>query len=154
MAAYDLAQLNVGRLRAPIDAPATAAFVAALDPVNALADAAPGFLWRLQTEDGNATAVRVDDDPLNIVNLSVWESIDALTHFVYRSAHTDVMRRRSEWFHRSPDAYLVLWWVTSGNRPTVEEAIDRLERLRRDGPTQDAFTFRTLFPAPNMSSSR
>ncbi|MDQ1519938.1 MAG: hypothetical protein QOI55_1011 [Actinomycetota bacterium] len=154
MAAYDLAQVNVGRLLAPIDAPETAAFFNALDPVNALADTAPGFLWRLQTEDGNATAVRVDDDPLNIVNLSVWESMDALTNFVYRSAHTDVMRRRAEWFHRAADAYVALWWVPTGHRPTVTEAIDRLERLRRDGPTQDCFTFRTPFPAPSVASSR
>jgi hypothetical protein len=148
MAAYELAQLNVGRLRAPIDAEATAGFVAALDPVNALADHAPGFVWRLQTEDGNATAVHVTDDPLFIINMSVWESIDALAAFVYKSAHTDVMRQRAAWFHRSVEAYLVLWWVPAGHRPTPDEAIDRLARLRRDGPTPHAFTFRQPFPPP------
>jgi len=146
---YDLAQLNVGRLHAPIDAPETAAFVAALDPINALADAAPGFLWRLQTEDGNATAIHVSDDPLFIVNMSVWESLEALANFVYRSAHTDVMRRRAEWFERSANAYVVLWWVPRGHRPTVDEAIGRLERLRRDGPTENAFTFRHPLSPPD-----
>jgi hypothetical protein len=148
MAAYELAQLNVGRLRAPIDADATAGFVAALDPVNALADAAPGFVWRLQTEDGNATAVLVTDDPLFIINMSVWESIDALAEFVYKSAHVEVMRKRAAWFHRSVEAYLVLWWVPAGHRPTPDEAMDRLARLRRDGPTPHAFTFRQPFPPP------
>jgi uncharacterized protein DUF3291 len=151
MAAYELAQLNVGRLREPIDAPATAGFVEALDPVNALADAAPGFVWRLQTEDGNATAVQVSDDPLFIINMSVWESIEALAEFVYRSAHVGVMRRRAAWFHRSVEAYLVLWWVPTGHRPTPEEALDRLARLRHEGPTPGAFTFRQPFAPPGAS---
>jgi hypothetical protein len=151
MTAYELAQLNVGRLREPIDAPATAGFVENLDPVNALADAAPGFRWRLQTEDGNATAVQVSDDPLFIINMSVWESLEALGDFVYRSAHTGVMRRRAAWFHRSVEAYLVLWWVPAGHRPTPDEAMDRLARLRRDGPSSAAFTFRTPFPPADAS---
>jgi len=151
-APHQLAQANFGRLLAPIDAPQTAAFVAALDPINALADAADGFVWRLQTEAGNATSIPVDDDPLNIVNLSVWASLDALSDFVYRSAHTDVMRRRAQWFHRSPDAYLALWWVPNGHRPTVDEAAERVARMRRDGPTVHAFTFRQPFPAPRITT--
>jgi heme-degrading monooxygenase HmoA len=146
---YHLAQLNIGRIRGPMDSPIMADFVARLDAVNALADAAPGFVWRLQTEDGNATAIRPYDDDRIAVNMSVWESADALHAFVYRGDHIEVMRRRREWFERMEDAYVVLWWVPAGHRPSVAEAVARLEALRRDGPTPHAFTFRRLFPAPN-----
>lgn len=150
MQRHHLAQVNVGRLRAPVDAPEIAGFVAMLDPINALADAAAGFVWRLQTEDGNATAVRPDDeDPLIAINLSVWESIESLADFVYRSAHTDVMRRRREWFERI-DVYTTMWWVPAGHRPTVAEAMERLDHLRAHGPTAEAFTFRNPFPAPAL----
>jgi hypothetical protein len=149
---FHIAQVNVGTLLAPVDAPETAAFVAALDPVNALADVAPGFVWRLQTEDGNATAIKVDDDPLFIVNMSVWESIESLADFVYRSAHAGVMRRRREWFERAPDAYLALWWVEAGHTPSVDEAMDRLRHLRAHGPTATAFTFRKPFSPPGDSA--
>jgi hypothetical protein len=142
---FHIAQVNVGRLLAPVDAPATAEFVAALDPVNALADVAPGFVWRLQTEDGNATAIKIDNDPLYIVNMSVWVSIEALADFVYRSAHTGVMRRRRDWFERASEAYLALWWIPAGHVPTVDEATDRLQHLRVHGPTVTAFTFRKPF---------
>src|SRR4249919_3880867 len=106
-----LAQVNVGRLRAPMDSPRIAAFAAALDPINALAEESPGFVWRFQTEDGNATAVRPFDDDLILINMSVWESVEALADYVYRSDHTSYLRRRREWFERSHDASLVLWWV-------------------------------------------
>jgi hypothetical protein len=145
---HHLAQVNVGRLRAPVDAPETAAFMAALDPINALADAAPGFVWRLQTDDGNATSVSFNDDPMVIINMSVWESIEALSEFVYRTEHVDVIRRRAEWFHRSVEAYLALWWIPAGHLPSVEEAATRIAALRADGPTAFAFTFRERFPAP------
>jgi hypothetical protein len=145
---HHLAQVNVGRLRAPVDAPETAAFMAALDPINALADAAPGFVWRLQTDDGNATSVSFNDDPMVIINMSVWESIEALSEFVYRTEHVDVMHRRAEWFHRSVEAYLALWWIPAGHLPSVEEAATRIAALRADGPTAFAFTFRERFPAP------
>jgi hypothetical protein len=151
-AAHHLAQVNIGRLRAPVDAPEIEAFVAALDPINALADAAPGFVWRLQTEDGNATAVRVDDDPLIAINMSVWTSVEALAEFVYRSAHTDVMRRRREWFHKM-DVYAVLWWVPAGHRPSTDEAMARLALLHERGPTADAFTFRHPFPPPGSDET-
>ena len=149
MSAHHLAQLNVARALAPLDSPRMADFVARLAAVNALADAAPGFVWRLQTEDGDATAVRPYDDDRVIVNMSVWASLDALRDYVYRSAHTDVMRRRREWFARMADAYVVLWWVPDGHRPSVAEAVARLDALRRDGPTGHAFTFRAPFPAPD-----
>ena len=147
-AGMQLAQVNVSRLLEPLDAPRLADFVAALDPVNALADAAPGFVWRLQTEDGDATAIRVFDDPMIIINLTVWESVDALAAFTFNSDHTAVMRRRREWFHRLREASTALWWVPDGHRPTPHEAQARLEHLRRHGPGAHAFTFRAPFPPP------
>jgi heme-degrading monooxygenase HmoA len=148
MAAHHLAQVNLATLRAPLDAPELAGFVARLEPINALADGSPGFVWRLQTEDGDATAIRPFDDHRIMVNLSVWESLEALRTFVYASRHLDVMRHRRQWFHRMAEAYLALWWVPAGAIPTVAQAKDRLELLRRQGPTADAFTFRVPFPAP------
>jgi heme-degrading monooxygenase HmoA len=148
MAAHHLAQVNVATVRAPLDSPQLAGFVAALEPINALADHSPGFVWRLQTEDGDATAIRPFGDQRIMVNLSVWESLEALRAFVYASRHLDVMRRRREWFHRMADAYLALWWVPAGTIPTVAEARERIELLTRDGPGPDAFTFRVPFPAP------
>jgi hypothetical protein len=146
---WHLAQLNIGRLRAPVDDPALAEFVANLDPINALADSTPGFVWRLQTEDGNATAIRAfPDDDLMAINMSVWESIEALADFAYRSAHTSVLRRRGEWFERLEEAYLVLWWIPAGTLPSIDEALARLDHLRTFGPTPEAFTFRQPFPHP------
>jgi Domain of unknown function (DUF3291) len=148
MIAYHIAQLNIGTLIAPLDAPAVADFVAQLDTINALADAAPGFVWRFQTESGSATDVRPYDDDRIIVNFSVWESIPALHEFTYRTAHAAVLARRREWFERMREAILVLWWVPVGHIPTIDEALDRLAVLRADGPTPAAFTFKTQFPAP------
>jgi hypothetical protein len=149
VSSHQLGQLNVARLLAPIDAPETADFVASLAPVNAQADTAPGFVWRLQTESGDATAVRASDDPLLIVNLTVWESVEALEAFAYRDAsHLAVLRRRREWFERPTEASTALWWVTSGHIPTLDEALGRLALLRARGPSPQAFTFRERFPAP------
>jgi len=143
--ALQLAQLNVARLVAPLDDPQIADFVGALDRINALAEASPGFVWRLQGDGGNATDIRVAGDPLTIVNLSVWESIDALFDFTYRTGHSKVLARRRDWFEPAAAAHLVLWWVPSGHRPDLAEALDRLERLRGDGPTALAFTFKRRF---------
>jgi Domain of unknown function (DUF3291) len=121
--------------------------MALLGPVNAVADQAPGFVWRLQTEEGNATAIPVLGDDRLIVNMSVWESIDQLADFVYRSGHVSVMRRRREWFERI-QVFMALWWVPAGHLPTVAEAEERLEHLRSHGPTAHAFTFRRRFAAP------
>jgi hypothetical protein len=148
VASFQVAQLNVARLRAPLDAPELADFVAWLEPINALADRAPGFVWRLQTDDGDATSIRVFDDDMLIVNMSVWESIDALNAFVYRSDHKDVFARRKEWFERIDDAYVVLWWHPADEPPAVEEGARRLEHLRAHGPTPEAFTLRASFPPP------
>jgi Domain of unknown function (DUF3291) len=141
----ELAQLNVGRLLAPVDSPTIAGFVAELDPINRLADASPGFLWRLQTDQGDATSIRPTEDDLFLINMSVWTSVEALRQFTYSTAHVDVLRQRRAWFERLATAHMVLWWVPVGHRPSIDEALDRLERLRRDGPTPAAFTFRTPF---------
>jgi hypothetical protein len=151
MTAFHIAQLTSGRARGAIDGPVMAEFMALLDPVNAVADASPGFVWRLQTEEGNATALRPYEDDRMIVNMSVWESIDDLAAFVYRSGHVDVMRRRREWFEPMKP-YMVLWWIAAGELPTVDEAKERLEHLRLHGPTPYAFTFKARFPSPDAEA--
>lgn len=145
MTDHHLAQFNVGALRSPLDDPRTAGFVALLDSVNALADRAPGFVWRL-TGDGenDATSLRPRGDTM-IVNLSVWESRETLWEYVYRSGHLDAMRGRRDWFQPPAEPHLVLWWVPAGHRPTVEESLERLDLLRREGPGPRAFTFRTAY---------
>ena len=141
-----VAELNIGRTVAPLDDPALADFVDNLERINALGDASPGFVWRLQDEFGAATTIRAFDDPLMIVNLTVWETIEALRAFAYRSDHVEYLRRRREWFEPLDGPSLVLWWVPAGHRPTVDEARDRLDRLAADGPSPAAFTLKTTFP--------
>ena len=147
-ARYQLAQINIARMRAPLTDPIMAAFVENLKPVNALAETSPGFVWRFQTEQGDATAERPYEDDRIIINLSVWEDLDALREFVYRSAHAGILKRRGEWFERLTDAYVALWWVPAAHRPTVAEAIARIEHLKQHGPSAEAFTFREFYPAP------
>lgn len=147
-----LAQVNVALAREPLDAPLLAEFMSALAPVNARADAARGFVWRMQTEDGDATAVRgFGEDPRLIINLTTWASLAALRDFVYRDPeHLAVMRRRREWFERV-DLHTALWWVPAGREPGVAEAEERLAHLRAHGPTPYAFTFRRHFAADDPS---
>lgn len=154
--AWHFAQYNIGRLHQPLDHPDTAEFVANLDQVNAIAEASPGFVWRLTDDESGLSSsyVRAYDDPLVVINLSVWETPEQLQDFVYRGAHTPFLRRRREWFEKATEAYLVCWWIPAGHVPSVEEAVERLERLRRDGPTDDAFTLRDLRPAPATSALR
>jgi Domain of unknown function (DUF3291) len=150
---WHFAQYNIARLRQPLDHPATAEFVAGLDEVNGVAESSPGFVWRL-TDDAtglSSSYVRAYDDPLMIINLSLWETPEHLQDFVYRSMHTSFLRRRREWFEKLDDAYLVCWWIPAGQVPSVGEAVERLERLRRDGVSDDAFTLRDLRPAPSAS---
>jgi heme-degrading monooxygenase HmoA len=151
MGDFQLAQINVGRMLGPIDSEVMADFVAQLDEINALADGSPGFVWRLETEDGDATAIRPYADERIIMTMSVWESPEALRAYVYDSGHVEVMRRRREWFSRMSELFVALWWVPAGHRPTVAEGVERLERLRRVGSTPEAFSFRELFPAPSGS---
>ncbi len=149
MPGYQLAQLNVGIIKGPMDSPLMADFAASLARINALAEQSPGFVWRLQTEDGDATAIRPFEDRNLLVNMSVWSDLDSLSRYVYHSAHVQLMRRRREWFERMNQAFLVLWWVPTGLRPSLTEAVEKLEALRADGPTAAAFTFRDAFAPPN-----
>ena len=150
MPRFHLAQANIGRFRAPLESPIMQGFRTQLDPVNALADQSPGFVWRLQTEDGNATAIRpYDDDNLMAINMSVWESLEVLQRFVYKSGHVESLRARKQWFEPIEGPILVLWWIPVGHIPTVAEARERLQHLKENGPTPHAFTFRTPFPAPD-----
>lgn len=126
-------------------------FVERLAPINALADDSPGFVWRLQTEEGDATAIRAFDDDRLIVNMSVWTSLETLSDFVYRSAHVEVMRRRREWFHSMAEPFMTLWWIPAGTIPTLEEAEERLHHLRAHGPSPRAFTFRDPYPNPSLN---
>jgi hypothetical protein len=148
MPQYHIAQVNIGRIRAPLDDPLMTGFVNRLDEINALADGSPGFVWRLQTPEGNATYLRPFADDQMLLNMSVWESIEALKHYVYRTAHAELVRQRHEWFEKLSAVYLALWWVPAGHLPGIDEAKERLAHLEAHGPTQFAFTFKTVFP-PN-----
>lgn len=141
-----LAQVNIGRMKAPLDRPTMAGFVARLDEINSLADRSTGFVWRLQTAEGNATYLRPYDDDRILFNLSVWETAEALQAYVYRSAHVELLRQRQEWFTKLEGVYLALWWVPAGHRPSVDEAKKRLAHLAEKGATPFAFSFREMFP--------
>ena len=141
-----LAQVNIARMKGPLDGPLMAGFVARLDEINSLADRCPGFVWRLQTPEGNATYLRPYDDERILFNLSVWETVEALQAFVYRSAHVELLRQRHEWFERFEGAYAALWWVPVGHRPSVDEAKKRLARVAEEGATPFAFTLRQILP--------
>lgn len=152
MTGFNLAQINVGRLLAHIDDPLIEGFKSNLDRVNAIADASPGFIWRLVGEGGNATDIKpIPDDPLMAINMSVWTDLDALAAFVYRTDHRGIMRRRREWFEPM-DVYMALWWVPVGHRPSPQEGLARLDLLARMGPNAEVFTFRQPFPAPDAAS--
>jgi hypothetical protein len=148
MPAYHLAQINIARMLSPIDDPLMADFVAQLAPVNALADASPGFVWRLQSDSGDATSIKVYDDEMIIVNLTVWESTDALRDFVYKNAHYGVLRERKRWFNKIDGLYYAMWWLPAGELPSIEEARERLDYLRQHGDSDYAFSFKHLFPMP------
>jgi hypothetical protein len=154
MTRFHIAQLNVGRAVAPLDDPVMADFMNWLDEINALAERSPGFVWRLQGDNGNNTGLKVTTDPQFIVNLSLWSSIDALDDFTYRSGHRTVFKRRHEWFERLGRPNTVLWWLSAGALPTAQEALARLDRLTTLGPTSEAFTFKARFPPPLGAGSR
>lgn len=149
---WHIAEINVARLRAPIDDPLVAEFVDALVDVNALAEGSPGFVWRLQTPAGDATGIQAFDDELIIVNMSVWASIEALADYVYRTVHTDFLRRKREWFERLGTAHAALWWVPAGSLPSVEDGTGRLDVLRQQGPTARAFTFAHRFDPAEVAT--
>jgi hypothetical protein len=138
---HHLAQINIGRLIAPLDDPRIAGFVTQLDPINALADQAPGFVWRLQSSSGNATDIAYSDDPTMMVNMSVWESIEKLRDYVYRSSHIAVFRDRAKWFEKLDRPSYCLWWIPAGHIPTVAEGRERLEHYQQHGDTEFSFWF-------------
>lgn len=147
MSAWHLAQLNIAHLQDSIESELLEDFVANLDRINALAESAPGFVWRLTDDDG-AAGPNFGFDAEYIVNLSVWDSVESLHNYVYRTAHKDIMRRKGEWFHRMPRAHMVLWWMPEGQIPSAAQAKNKLEHLQLNGPTTQAFTFRQAFEAP------
>jgi len=142
-----LAQANIAHMRGSYEDPVMAGFVARLDPLNSIADSSSGFVWRLQDETADDEAARIFGAEQIIFNLSVWESVEALESYVYKSGHIEAVRKRSEWFEKSDRAPFVLWWIEPGHRPTVEEAKSRFNLLWTAGPSADAFTFRHSFPA-------
>jgi hypothetical protein len=145
---YHLAQINISRLLAPLDDPQIAGFVSQLEPINALADSAPGFVWRLKSDSGNATDIAYSDDPFVIVNMSMWESLQALRDFAYRSDHVKVFRDRASWFEKADKPNYCLWWVSARHVPTVAEGRARLEHCQMHGATPFAFWFSQPFPEP------
>jgi len=148
MSKYWLAQVNFGRIRAPLDSEVMRGFMSRLEEINALADSSPGFVWRLQTPEGDATYLRpYPEDDRILLNMSVWESVEALRHYVYRTGHAELLRHRHEWFEKFSGSYLALWWVPEGHIPSIDEAKKRVAHLDANGPTQFAFTFKTIFPA-------
>ncbi|SRR5258706_6937734 len=149
---FHLAQINVGKILGPIDSAVMAGFVALLPEVNALAEASPGFVWRLQTDEGNATSVHAFSDPMMLMNMSVWESIESLRAFTYQSRHLGPLKDRAKWFELPKEPHMALWWVPVGHVPSVEEGVERLLHRRAHGDTEYAFSFTNSFPAPQKET--
>ncbi len=148
MTGFWLAQLNVALAKEEMDSPVMQGFVSRLEEIDSLADHAPGFVWRLQTEEGDSTLIRVFGDPLMLVNLSVWEDVEALRQFVFKTLHVELLKNRAEWFRKMDTNHLVLWWIPHGHIPSVEEAKEKLEYIRQHGPSQAAFNLARPFPSP------
>jgi hypothetical protein len=148
---YELAQLNVARMKDAKDSPVMQDFVDSIDRINALAEAAPGFVWRPQAGEGDTALAALEHENV-LVTLSVWRNLASLRNYVYESGHLDVLRRRREWFDPIGEASIVLWWVPAGYRPTIDEALARLDRLRHSGPGPEAFDFRHPHPAPDAGA--
>ncbi len=145
---YHLAQINIAQARDSMESETMRGFVERLDEINALADRSPGFVWRLQAEEGDATSIRVFDDPMLIVNMSVWEDIESLKNYVYKSNHVELIRDRDAWFNKITRAHQALWWIPAGHIPSVQEGKEKLDLIHEHGPTENAFTFAKPFPHP------
>lgn len=152
MSRYQLAQINVAELRAPLDSPQLKDFVDNLDRINALAEGSPGFVWRLTGDGNDATELRPMGEKI-IVNYSIWRDVETLKNFVYSTAHVEILKRKREWFERMKLNY-VLWWVPAGHVPGVEEAVAKLEYLRAHGPSSEAFHFGEAYSAPDAADAR
>lgn len=148
MVKYQLAQINVARAKAEMGTETMSGFVSRLDEINKIADYSPGFVWRLQSEEGDSTSIRVFNDNLLLVNMSVWEKFEDLKSFVYKTLHVELIRDREAWFNKMELAHQALWWIKAGHIPTTQEAIIKLEQVRKFGSSQDAFTFDNYFDRP------
>jgi hypothetical protein len=151
--AYYLAQINIALMKAPLHDPIMAEFANALNAVNAVADRSPGFVWRLEDAEGNATNIRAFDDPNILVNLSVWQSVESLKTYVYQSLHGEFFVRRRTWFKKYPGAHFAMWWIPAGHTPSVAEAREKLDYLNQHGDSETAFTFAKPYPQPIASYS-
>jgi hypothetical protein len=149
MNTYQLAEINIGRIKGVnINDPVMKEFVDNLETVNALADGSKGFVWRFRDDNNNATNFNPYNDQQVIVNVSVWESIEDLEHYMYKTFHADFLRRRKEWFQRYGKVYTAMWWIPAGQYPTLQQAVDNLDYLEKNGPTEKVFDFKTKFPRP------
>jgi hypothetical protein len=145
---FHLAQVNVAQAKAEMESELMQGFVSRLDEINALAESAEGFIWRLKEDSGSATAIRVFDDPLLLINMSVWANLEALKHYVYKSLHVELIKDREVWFNKMGESHQALWWIPAGHIPCTEEARKKLEYIRKNGPSADAFTFAKPYPTP------
>jgi len=150
---WRIAQMNVASALYPLEDSRMVRFVEQLDETNALAEASEGFIWRLQSASGNATDIKIADDPTLIINMSVWRNVESLFEYAYKSAHRRVVADRRKWFKQPGGAFQVLWWVPKGHTPTVDEGLNKLELLREKGPTCEAFDFKVKFPSPNKDEN-
>jgi hypothetical protein len=147
-----LAQVNIGKIIAPMDSPLMAGFADNLDRINALAESSEGFIWRLKDEANNATSIKVFDDDFIIINMSVWSNMDTLYKYVYQSAHTDYLKRRREWFEKMPEMHMALWYVPENHIPDTAEAVDKLNYIRKNGETPFAFGFKKKYSPEEADS--
>ncbi len=145
MEKYHLAQINIAQAQDEMDTPTMQGFVNRLEEINSIADNADGFIWRLQSEEGDTTSIRVFDDPLLLVNMSVWQDIASLKNYVYRTAHVELIQDREAWFNKIKPKHQALWWVPAGHIPSIEEGKERLDYLRKHGPSSHAFIFAKPF---------
>lgn len=148
MPTFHIAQVNVAQAKADMDSDLMQGFTSRLDEINALADGADGFIWRLKEDGGSATAIRIFDDPLLLINMSVWANLDALKHYVCKSLHVELIKDREAWFNKMGESHQALWWIPAGHIPSIEEAQKQLEYIRKHGPSAQAFTFAKPYPRP------
>ena len=152
---YQLAQINIAKMNGVnINDPVMKEFVDNLILINSLAESSDGFVWRLKGENNNATNLNPYNDEQIIVNISVWQSIEHLEHYVYKTMHTEFLKRRKEWFQKFGKAYYALWWIVKDEYPTVAEAISKLTYMQQNGATQEAFDFKNRFKTPVLFSKQ
>jgi hypothetical protein len=147
---YHLAQVNIGKILAPMDSPVMAEFKNNLDRINALAEDSEGFVWRLKDDNNNATSIKVFEDDFMLINMSVWKNIEALYKYVYESAHVEYLKKRREWFEKLTEMHMAMWWIPAGHIPSPAEAIERLTHIREKGDGPFAFGFRKRFTAEDL----